>query len=561
MELNYTDKDFLDVGIVDCVGLDYDCAGNKDFELTVETGGSGMEKRSMWYAIGTEYMGIVESVASDSEEDTVTYSGTNTRGLLAKKILEGERELIVYAGNAGDIIGEMLKQTDSEDLFVCDPTELDIPECQIVSYTNVYDAIVQLLKSVNAVPVFVVKNDRKVHISADLRDDYSDEIQYQGNNTYSFKITDDGLGYNHMICKATEDSGDRYVIHLFTDENGGVQEYSRVESPVQDSEYILDKSKQLIFGVDERTMVLSSDVSVTENYVLTKERPADWTTNYMDYYTNDDSSYKEVEATQQEVYTKLTSKPKDWNTGYANYYIKSSTVDGGSYSSVSADTINSYKLLTSKPWDWEKNYSIYYERVKNSDGTGYTYQQVNGIEKPLYKLQTMQPTDWADNFKNYFYISNKKYVAVQGIGKKKNKAPKWRTKKYYSNVKKTCTPGWQRNKYYYVYSQRVSIPAWSNNLYYSKFILDTAPSWTEGKYYVKVLDHYAAMIENALQELETKSPSRKAEMTITDYDCRIGDVVGCVDNRSGIEICEEITNIIFKIKNGLEEYEYTVGGN
>ena len=364
-----------------------------------------------------------------------------------------------------------------------------------------------------------------------------------------------------MICKATEDSGDRYLIHLFTDENGGVQQYSRVESPVQDSEYILDKSKQLIFGVDERTMVLSSDVSVTENYVLTKERPADWTTNYMDYYTNDDSSYKEVEATQQEVYTKLTSKPKDWNTGYANYYIKSSTVDGGSYSSVSADTVNSYKLLTSKPWDWEKNYSIYYERVKNSDGTGYTYQQVSGIEKPLYKLQTMQPTDWADNFKNYFYISNKKYVAVKGIGKKKNKAPKWRTKKYYSNVKKTCTPGWQKNKYYYVYSQRVSIPAWSNNLYYSKFILDTAPSWTEGKYYVKVLDHYAAMIENAIQELETKSPSRKAEMTITDYDCRIGDVVGCVDNRSGIEICEEITNIIFKIKDGLEEYEYTVGGS
>ena len=561
MELNYTDKDFLDIGIIDCVGLDYDCAGNKDFELTVETGGSGMEKRSMWYAIGTEYMGIVESVASDSEEDTVTYSGTNTRGLLAKKILEGERELIVYAGNAGDIISEMLKQTDSEDLFVCDPTELDIPECQIVSYTNVYDAIVQLLKSVNAVPIFVVQNDRKVHICADLRDDYSDEIQYQGNNTYSFKITDDGLGYNHMICKATEDSGDRYLIHLFTDENGGVQQYSRVESPVQDSEYILDKSKQLIFGVDERTMVLSSDVSVTENYVLTKERPADWTTNYMDYYTNDDSSYKEVEATQQEVYTKLTSKPKDWNTGYANYYIKSSTVDGGSYSSVSADTVNSYKLLTSKPWDWEKNYSIYYERVKNSDGTGYTYQQVSGIEKPLYKLQTMQPTDWADNFKNYFYISNKKYVAVKGIGKKKNKAPKWRTKKYYSSVKKACTPGWQKNKYYYVYSQRVSIPAWSNNLYYSKFILDTAPSWTEGKYYVKVLDHYAAMIENAIQELETKSPSRKAEMTITDYDCRIGDVVGCVDNRSGIEICEEITNIIFKIKDGLEEYEYTVGGS
>ncbi len=561
MELIYTDKDFIDVGIVDCVELDYDCAGDKDFELTVETGGIGMEKRSMWYAIGTEYLGIVESVASDSEEDTVTYSGTNTRGLLAKKILESDREIIVYAGNASEIINEMLAQTDSTELFVCDDTNLDIPECQIVSYTNVYDAIVQLLKTVNAVPVFEVRNDRKVHISADLRDDFSDEIQYQGNNTYGFKITDDGLGYNHMICKASEDSGEKYIIHLFTDENGGVQSYSKVDSPKQDSEYILDKSKQLILGVDERTMVSESSVSVTENYILTKNRPSDWTTNYTDYYTNEDSSYKEVEPTQQEVYTKLTSKPKDWNNGYANYYTLSSTADGGSYSSVSAETVNVYKVLTSKPWDWEKNYGIYYESVKNSDGTGYTYQSASGVEKPLYKLQTVQPADWNSNFKNYYYISNKRYVSVKGTGKKKNKAPKWRKNKYYSNVKQTCTPAWKKNKYYYVSSQKTTIPVWSNNLYYSKFILDTAPSWVEGKYYKKVLDHYAAMIENALQELEEKSPSQKAEMTITDYDCRVGDIVGCTDIRSGIEICEEVTNIIFKIKDGLEEYEYTIGGN
>lgn len=561
MELIYTDKNFIDLGIVDCVELDYDCAGDKDFELTVETGGIGMEKRSMWYAIGTEYLGIIESVASDSEEDTVTYSGTNTRGLLAKKILECDREIIVYAGNAGEIINEMLIQTDSTELFTCDETDLDIPECQIVSYTNLYDAIVQLLKSVNAVPVFEVKNDRKVHISADLRDDYSDEIQYQGNNTYSFKITDDGLGYNHMICRASEDSGEKYVIHLFTDINGGVQSYAKIDSPLQDSEYILDKSRQLIFGVDERTILLESSVSVTENYILTTSRPSDWTTNYADYYTNDDSSYKEVEPTQQEVYTKLTIKPKDWNTGYANYYVLSSTADGGSYSSVSAETVNVYKALTSKPWDWEKNYGIYYESVKNNDGTGYTYQPASGIEKPLYKLQTVQPTDWSSNFKNYYYISNKKYVAVKGIGKKKDKAPKWKKNKYYSNVKQTCTPTWQKNKYYYVSSQKTTIPTWSNNLYYSKFILDTAPSWAEGKYYKKVFDHYAAMIENALKELEEKSPSQKAEMTITDYECRIGDVVGCIDSRSGIEICEEITNIIFKVKDGLEEYEYTVGGN
>lgn len=558
MELIYTDKNFIDIGIVDCAELDYDCAGEKDFELTVETGGIGIEKHSMWYAIGTEYCGIVESVSCDSGQDIVTYSGTNTRGFLEKKILEGERELIIYSGNAGEIINEILEETGLTELFTCEDTDLDIPECQIVTYTSVYSAIIALLKSVNSVPIFKVKSDRKIHISADLREDYSDEIQYQGNNTYSFKITDGKNGFNHMICKASEDSGKRYLIHLFTDENGGLQSYAKTSTPLQDSDYVLDKSKQLIYGIDERTIVVESSVSVTENYILTQSRPADWTTNYTNYFTNADGQYNEVEPVEQEVYTKLTSKPKDWNTGYANYYIKSST----GYSGVSAETENVYRLLTSQPWDWNKNYSIYYEKIKNTDGTGYTYQSAAGIEKPLYVKQTMQPTDWKDNFKSYFYIKNKKYCAVVGTGKKKDKAPAWKKNKYYSNVKQTCTPKFEKNKYYYADAdaQKTVIPTWSTNLYYSKFILEVAPSWTIGKYYKKVTDHYAAMIESAIQELEEQSESQKAEMTITDFDCRIGDVVGCVDSRSGIEICEEVTNIIFKVKDGLEEYEYTIGG-
>lgn len=555
MVIVYTDKDWLDLGIVDCAQLDYDCAGDKDFELTVETGGIGLEKHSLWYTIGTEYLGIVEGVEADSNEDTVTYTGTNTRGLLAKKVIETSQEVTSYSGKASEIITGWLTACDCLTLFSCEDSDMEIPEYKMTAYTDVYTAITQMLKQVNAVATFTVGTDRKVHIGVDLRDDYSDRLTYQGIDTYTFKIAEGSNAYNHMICKSAEDSGKRYVLHLFTDENGGVQPYANADQPLQDNDYILDKRNQLITGADERTYLYETDVSTTENYILTTSRPSNWSTHYDDYYTNDDGSYSNVESVEQEVYTKLTSKPKDWNTSYSNYYTKTSTVDGGQFSNVSGSEENLYKALTSMPWDWVNNYGIYYEK------DGGTYKSVGSVSVTVYKLQTTKPKDWAKNYKSYYTISNKKYTAVKGIGKKKTTAPKWKKKKYYTKSTYQKTPTWAKGKYYYAYSQKTVIPAWKTNLYYSKFVLQTAPSWTQGKYYRQVLDHYAGMVEGALQELEGLSPSNSAEITIEDCPCRIGDIVGCVDNRSGLEICEEVTNIVFKLKDGIEEFDYEIGGD
>ena len=46
---------------------------------------------------------------------------------------------------------------------------------------------------------------------------------------------------NHLICLGTGNLRNRHVIHLFSDENGGIQPYAVVKNPYCNEHYILDE--------------------------------------------------------------------------------------------------------------------------------------------------------------------------------------------------------------------------------------------------------------------------------------------------------------------------------
>lgn len=100
---------------------------------------------------------------------------------------------------------------------------------------------------------------------------------------------------NHLICLGKGDLADRKVIHLFTNEAGTVQPYSKVENPISNADYILDESKRTIFG--EKEVVQKYDLSnaeTTTNYVLLTSKPSDWDSNFKSYYTKADEEYKAI---------------------------------------------------------------------------------------------------------------------------------------------------------------------------------------------------------------------------------------------------------------------------
>lgn len=564
MELIYTDANKKDIGIVDCASLDYDAAGEKDFVLTVEAGGIGIEKNSMWYVYGTEYMGIVEAAIVDSENDNIEYSGTDTRGMLAKRIITGVQPTRFASGNAAEIIDEWLAECDIDDLFEVDKTNIVIGGVYIKNFSTLYDAIVTLLDSENAIPTFTVMRDRKIHIRIDLNEDLSEELQYTGNNSYSMVIEDKGNAINHCICFSREETGQLYRIDLFTDHNGGIQPYTTVDTPTKDGHYILDQRNKKISGIDERVMVIESSVEATENYELTAARPSDWEMNYGEYFTQGESGgYEAVQPVEMETYTILKSAkaPRDWSNSFTNYYVHSGYDEQGqpTFDPVSAQTVDHYALISSKPEDWDTNYGVYYERFW--DGVQYVWSGVSGVSKDRYTKQTARPSDWASNFGSYFRIKNKKYVEVEGTGKKKDKAPKWTKNKYYTKSTYEVPPAFNKSIHGKIDYQTTEVPTWRSSYYYSKFTIYTAPSWQPHFYYKLYLDHYAAMVAGALEQLKEAAPSQKATMKIQDYACRIGDIVGCTDEKSGITINEKVANIIMKVNdNGVEEYDYDIGG-
>ena len=78
--------------------------------------------------------------------------------------------------------------------------------------------------------------------------------------------------------------------------------------------------------------------------------------------------------------------------------------------------------------------------------------------------------------------------------------------------------------------------------------------------YKLVIDHYGGMITSLLDELEIY-PINKQEVSITDFEADIGDVVGGYDEKTGITMSAPILNIIYRIERGIQRsIEYVLGG-
>lgn len=107
-----------------------------------------------------------------------------------------------------------------------------------------------------------------------------------------------------------------------------------------------------------------------DNYILTIEKPQDWETSYIYYYTKDDApTWHENTYYSKDgnIYTLTTEKPSDWETSYSNYYTKDNAPkyykniyyrkDGDIYILLEEDK---------PPIDWNESYTNYYYKDVSS---------------------------------------------------------------------------------------------------------------------------------------------------------------------------------------------------
>ena len=560
MDLIYTNAAKEDLGVLFDYEFDLAFGGDENtFECTILADKHCCEPGSFLYIEGTEYGGIVDSIKVDTEKNTITYLGRTWHGILEGAVIQPESgydyHFVTGEGNA--VLAGLIEYLGLSDIFVASIEESGIHVANYAfRYVDAYSGICKMLAEFDG--KLKMKHDvDKVILYTEPLVDYSQDDEFDSSQV-DFTVQKNHRPLNHLICLGQGNLKDRYVIHLFTDENGGVQPYKTVGNPVEDADYILDQSGKLLTGVDEVAEVLNyPNAQTVENFLKLTKQPDDWAKNYASYFKRDDTgNYVNVEGVPSEAVTLLEVQPDDWSKSYASYFV----YQNGKLKSVEAVTTEGYTELTSKPVDWETNYKNYFTRT--SDGVSETYHAVTGVSATRYVPQTMQPSDWKTNYKSYFKRGfGSQYVAVEAKKvwseadqKYYENAPKWEAKRYYTAETYEVAPEWtskqNRTKYYAQYKV-TSIPAFVSGKYYSKHDVLLTPSFVSGVMFRKAIDHYAELVASGLERLMQSYNCDSVDIDLDlegSYD--IGDIVGAVENTTRITVWQPITKKIVTIKNG-----------
>lgn len=581
----YTDENLVDIGVFDTYEINVDLAKEKDFEIKTEDYKAPIN--GYWYIPDTEYGGKIRAKETNSEDEEATYTGVSWRGLLNEHIVEVEDRMEVryVQGQIDTLANELIEECGLDDLFECDTpytevnidTEVDIYD--VNRGMTLYEVIWGCARSIDFTFVFEFR-DKKIHLVPILSEDYTEYMVYSSIGALQFKMEENQNAVNHYIVTSIDDENVKRTIHLFSD-GEVVQPYANVENPVRDSDYILDKSQQVMFGADEITEYNEVSASTVENYIKVNTAPENWKQKFGNYFyrevEDEQEKFLQYEATEVIDYKLLTKKPKDWSRNYSSYYDRQ--VDGSTYKyePVSANSIldtDNKKKIKSRPRDWKTDYSSYYYSYQS--GTGTEYATYSGVSKNKYVRLTKKPSDWSTNYTSYYRkvievtktVSGKKktyYVDVKKNEKGKyvqvsgDHAPSFKNHRYYRRDSYTVPPQFLKNRTYMIPNKEVA-PTYVQGSFYKQVVEYKPPTFVKGQVYRMVYDHYKSMIDGALAYMEEQLHMKKQEVTLDDFIVNIGDTVGGRDEFTGETIVAEIDNINAKIENGMLEVQYVIGG-
>lgn len=549
MDLIYADGNLTDLGVLQDYSLDIEYGNNStnDFEVKVQKDNHVCNQDYILYIEFTEYGGIIDRIESDTGSGEVTYKGRTWHGLLDSYVIEPPTGQIyrTFNGDANDVLSEIISLCGLGNLFEVDSTASGITISGFQSrYEKAYALILRMLNSYNA-KMYCYWKSGKVRIGVLLAVNYAVNEEFDSSQV-PFKV---GLTYNninHMVCLGQGQGVDRAVIHLFCDDGGKVQPYTLVDNPLQDSDYILDKRNQVLFGREERAEIFDEpNAEIITNYIPLTVKPDDWKGTYYHYYVPSVNSstgelqYNLKERVYEDEYHLQDVQPNDWRVqnGYQKYYYWNATnnefanvdeltesqatityevlqtrpVDWDNcynvyyeydsvsqeYSNVRANNYDTYDLVPDQPIDWEWSYSQYYTRTW--DGSQWVYNSVQGITQDVYEPHTSKPSDWNTNWGDYYT------VLKAGGFDKGGKIVEWKggyytvdyavnTAKVVHKQKGKLYPKWVKGKFY-TKSTKTTAPLFigaSTGGIFKKISHEIAPTFEANRYYIRYVDNTPA---------------------------------------------------------------------
>lgn len=561
MDMIYADANFEDIGVLQDYSFD-ECYGTNDntFQCKVQKYNHVCREDYILYVEFTEYGGIIDRIESDTKSGEITYIGRTWHGVLNSFVIEPPVGGVyrVYSGEANNVIRQIISDIGLSSMFVVSTDNSGISVSNYrVRYEKVYDVIRDMLFAYQG-KLYMYYRDGKIYMGAVIAANFAGNEEFDSSQV-PFKVGQTFNNVNHLICLGNGEAEDRAVIHLFASDNDldndslqDIQPYVKLDAvanpsgnptyngwyekvgalyfrtlnttvvagktyykkriPKQDSDYILDKSQQVMFGKDEIAEVYDAGNSeIVTNYLLQGTKPNDWKGTYhLKYYektvdANGNEKYSLIKQNFKDEYALLKSKPKGWDSeAYQEYYMWDSEADPQYYvqdpnngnwiqcdsttegAVLKAGKFVSVRALTREdhperlvyvladvdghaPTDWTiENYTNFFQPT----GTPNVYEHVpqqtktwygNGDNEALNKDQriTTIPPNWTWAWSSYYTrrqneLSQWVYYTVEGVHHS-----------HYEKIsKKTAPSGWKTNwgNYFYKLNTDVNISVAGSNV-------------------------------------------------------------------------------------------------
>ena len=235
LDFIYTDKNLKDLGVLENASLDIEIGkssvSQNDFELTISTDARDalFDDGSVFYAIGTEWGGILDGKRVDTETNEIRHRGATFRGMLKNEYAQpadGE-SYIVLNGEANECIKTLIEGR-FDGLFVVDDVGLSgIRVNYKVRDLNLLEALEKTLKTGNARLDIQVRTDGNesysrpyVHLKAMPIQDLSDIIQYDNDYQIFMQVETPTRPYNHILALGQGELTERMRLNLYLQEDG-----------------------------------------------------------------------------------------------------------------------------------------------------------------------------------------------------------------------------------------------------------------------------------------------------------------------------------------------------
>lgn len=237
MDIIYTNPDRREIGVLKDYSLDMACGDENDFVLKLPKTDGGIWYKSIIYAPGTEFGGMITGVKAGTVVEDAEWRGKTWHGLLQSRILSPDagQDWLEVSGDANDVLLFLADRIGMSDLFTAkhSPSGIGVSNYRFERYIDAYTGITSMLAKNDA--RLVIEWDEKAVLSAapvvNMSDDEADSEHVDLSVSLDFRPV------NHLICLGKGDLRDRVVIHLYADADGNVSQ------------------TQTLFGLDEEQLV------------------------------------------------------------------------------------------------------------------------------------------------------------------------------------------------------------------------------------------------------------------------------------------------------------------